>query len=131
MERGSRVTSSAPLLTSTSGRTFRGTLCSKFELASDVLELAGSFISPDRLLASAGSLFRSRVEKKLAHLAGRIARDGGLLRPCQCLIHIGGFQYPKSANVLLGLGVRPVGDENLAVALLSHSPCVGGRGNAA
>src|SRR5215472_17467595 len=73
---------------------------------------------PGCLLASAGSLFRSRVEKKLAHLAGHIAGDGSLLRPCECLIHIGGFQYPKSARVLLGLGVRSVGDEHLAVGLL-------------
>src|SRR5262249_22704172 len=64
---------------------------------------------PGCLLASAGSLFRSRVEEKLAHLAGHTAGDGSLLRPCECLIHIGGFQYPESAHVLLGLGVRPVG----------------------
>src|SRR5260370_24382785 len=74
---------------------------------------------------------RSRVEKKLAHLAGHIAGDGSLLRPCECLIHIGGLQYPKSAHVLLGLGVRSVGDEHLAVGLLSQRLCVGGRGNAA
>src|SRR6266567_2078393 len=74
---------------------------------------------------------RSRVEKKLAHLAGHIAGDGSLLRPCECLIHIGGFQYPKSAHVLLGLDVRSVGDEHLAVGLLSQRLCVGGRGNAA
>src|SRR5215471_10538694 len=86
---------------------------------------------PGCLLASAGSLFRSREEKKLAHLAGNIASDGSLLRPCECLIHIGGFQYPKSAHVLLGLGVRSVGDEHIAVCLLSQRLCFGGRGNAA
>src|SRR5262249_2679429 len=86
---------------------------------------------PGCLLASAGSLFRSRVEKKLAHLARHIAGDGSLLRPCECLIYIGGFQYPESAHVLLGLGVRSVGDEHLAVGLLSQRLCVGGRGNAA
>src|SRR5437660_1482223 len=68
---------------------------------------------PGCLLAFAGFLFRSRVEKKLAHLAGHIAGDGSLLRPCECLIHIGGFQYPKSAHVLLGLGVRFVGEVHL------------------
>jgi hypothetical protein len=47
------------------------------------------------------SPFRSRVEKKLAHLSGHIAGDGSLLRPCESLIHIGGFQYPKPADVLL------------------------------
>src|SRR5262249_23462529 len=86
---------------------------------------------PGCLLASAGSLFRSRVEKKLAHLAGHIAGDGALLRPCECLVHIGGFQYPKSAHVLLGLGVRSVGDEYLAVGLFSQRLCVAGRGNSA
>ncbi len=33
--------------------------------------------------------------------------------------------------MLLGLGVRSVGDEHLAVGLLSQRLCVGGRGNAA
>src|SRR5450631_2811538 len=42
---------------------------------------------PGCLLPFAGFLFRSRVEKKLAHLAGHIAGDGSLLRPCECLIH--------------------------------------------
>src|SRR5580658_8339196 len=86
---------------------------------------------PGCLLASAGFLCRSRVEKKLAHLAGHIAGDGSLLRPCKCLIQIGGFQYPESAHVLLGLGVRPVGDEHPAGGLLPQRRRVGGRGNAA
>src|SRR5438309_3427061 len=43
---------------------------------------------PVCLLPSAGSLLRSRVEKKFAHLAGHIAGDGSLLRPCKCLIQI-------------------------------------------
>jgi hypothetical protein len=43
-------------------------------------------------------LFRSRVEKKLAHLARRIAGDGALARPRQRLVHIGGFQYPETAD---------------------------------
>src|SRR5258707_12439638 len=86
---------------------------------------------PGCLLASAGSLFRSRVEKKLAHLAGHIAGDGSLLCPCKRLIHIGGFQYPETAHVLLGLGVRSGGDEDLAVGLLPQRLGFGGRGNAA
>src|SRR5580704_12033712 len=86
---------------------------------------------PVCLLASAGFLFRSRVEKKLAHLARSIADGGSLLRPCECLIQIGGFQYPESAHVLLGLGVRPVGDEHPAVRLLPQRLRVGGRGNTA
>src|ERR1700751_1289858 len=63
---------------------------------------------------------RSRVEKKLAHPAGHIAGDASLLRPCKCLIQIGGFQNPETTHVLLGLGVRAVGDQHPAVALLPH-----------
>src|SRR5262249_22478515 len=74
---------------------------------------------------------RVRVEKKLAHLARRIAGDGTLARPCQCLAHISALQYPKTAYVLLGLGIRPIGNENLSVGLLPHRLCVGGRGNPA
>src|SRR6266851_5856435 len=84
-----------------------------------------------RLLASAGSLFRSREEQKFAHLAHRIAGDGTLARPREYLVHISGFQYPKNAYVLLGLQVGLVGDENRAVGLLPHRLGVGGRGNAA
>src|SRR5215467_2737414 len=87
--------------------------------------------SPACLVALAGLLFRSWVEKKLAHLAGHIAGDGSLPRPCKCLIQIGGFQYPESAHVLLGLGVRSVGHEHPAVGLLPQRLRVGGRGNAA
>ena len=86
---------------------------------------------PSCSLASRGSLFRGGVEKKLAHLAGHVAGDGPLLRPCKCLIQIGGFQYPESAHVLLGLGVRSVGDEHPAVGLLPQRLRFGGGGNAA
>jgi hypothetical protein len=87
---------------------------------------------PGCLLAFAGwPLFRSRVEKKLAHLTRRIAGDGTLARPRECLVHIGGFQHPETAYMLLGFGVRPVGDEHRAVGLLPHRLCVAGRGNPA
>src|SRR5216683_6687882 len=86
---------------------------------------------PGRLLPFAGFLFRSRVEKKLAHLAGHIAGDGSLLRPCQRLVQISAFQYPKTAHVLLGLGVRPVGDEHLTVGLGPQRLRAASRGNAA
>src|SRR6516165_10568677 len=86
---------------------------------------------PGCLLASVGSLFRSRVEKKLAHLARRIAGDGTFARPRECLVHIGGFQYPETAYVLLGLGVWPIGDEHRTIRLLPHRLCVAGRGNSA
>src|SRR5499427_4806540 len=82
-------------------------------------------------LAFAVSLFRSRVEKKLAHLARRIAGDGTLARPRECLVHIGGFQYPETAYVLLGLGVWPIGDEHRTIRLLPHRLCAAGRGNSA
>src|SRR5262249_3561949 len=89
--------------------------------------------APARFISSkrSASLLWSRVEKKLAHFAGYIAGDGRPLRPGKCFIQIGGFQYPESAHVLLGLGVRSVGDEHLAVGLLPQRLRVGGRGNAA
>ena len=43
--------------------------------------------------------------------------DDGLASPLQCLVHISGFQHPKTAYVLLGLQVRPVGDEYLTTGL--------------
>src|SRR5579863_2632216 len=86
---------------------------------------------PRWLFTRFGLLFRSREEKKLAHLAGHIAGDGSLLRPSECLVHIGAFQYPKSAHVLLGLGVRPVGDQHLAAALGPQRLRAASRGNAA
>src|SRR5437867_412776 len=47
---------------------------------------------------------RVREEKKLAHLARRIACYGALTRPRQRLVHIGSFQYPETAHMLLSLG---------------------------
>src|SRR5215467_1991298 len=82
-------------------------------------------------LALVGPLFRSRVEKKLAHLARRIAGDGTLARPRECLVHISGIQYPETADVLLGLYVWPIGDEHRTIRLLPHGLCVAGRGNSA
>src|SRR5712692_9610435 len=74
---------------------------------------------------------RSRVEKKLAHLAGHIAGDGALTRPRQRLVHIGSFQYPETAHMLLGLGVWPIGDEHRTIRLLPHRLGVAGGGNSA
>ena len=54
---------------------------------------------------------------KLAHLDRRATGDDGLAPPLQCLVHISGFQHPKTAYVLLGLQVRPVGDEYLTTGL--------------
>src|SRR5262245_63025968 len=44
---------------------------------------------------------------------------------------MGGFQYPETAHVLLGLGVWPIGDEHRTIRLLPHRLCVAGRGNSA
>src|SRR5437764_63041 len=74
---------------------------------------------------------RSRVEEKLAHLAGHIAGDRCPLRPCKRLLQISGFQYPEPAHVLLGLDVGSVGDEYTAVGLLPQRLRAGGRGNSA
>src|SRR5258708_4148337 len=88
-------------------------------------------LSKSRRVGLFRRFFPQREEKKRPHLASHIADDGTLLRPCQRLVHVGAFQYPKPAHVLLGLGVRPVGDEDLAVWLGTQRLCVGGRGNAA
>ena len=40
---------------------------------------------------------------------------------------VSAFPYPETAAVLLGLGLRPVGDEHLAVGLLAQRLCIGGR----
>src|SRR5271165_782680 len=68
---------------------------------------------------------------KLAHLDRRPTGDDSLAPPRQCLVQVSGFQYPKTADVLLGLQVRPVGDQNLAIGLRPQRPCVAGRGEAA
>src|SRR3974390_620201 len=86
---------------------------------------------PGCLLAFAGSLCRSRAEKNLAHLTRRTAGDGTLVRPRQRLVQISGFKYPETAYVLLGLGVRPVGDEHRAVGLGPQRLGAAGRGKAA
>src|SRR5262249_17901387 len=64
---------------------------------------------PGCLFAPPGPWFGSREKKKLAPLARRIAGDGTLTRPRECLVHISGFQYPEAADVLLGLRVWPIG----------------------
>ncbi len=43
------------------------------------------------------------IEKKRTHLDRRTAGDGSLAPPRQCLVQVSGFQYPKTAHVLLGL----------------------------
>src|SRR5579863_2743898 len=81
--------------------------------------------------ALACSFFRSREEKKLAHLAGHVADNRPLLRPCHRLVDIRAFQYPESAHVLFGLGVWPIRHQHLAVALRPQCLGVGGWSNPA
>ena len=61
------------------------------------------------------------VEER-AHLDGRPIGDDGLAPPRQSLVQVRGFQYPKAAYVLLGLQLRPVGDEHLAIGLRPQGP---------
>src|SRR6266403_2607333 len=67
---------------------------------------------------------------KRAHLDRRPAGNDSLAPPRQCLLHVGGFQHPKTAYVLLGLQVRPVGDEHLAIGLRPQRPRIAGHGEA-
>src|SRR3984885_9978763 len=76
------------------------------------------------------SSFLGRLEKKLAHLAGGPAGDDSLAAPRQCLVQVSRFQYPKTAYVLLGLQVRPVGDEHLTIGLCPQRLRVASRGEA-
>src|SRR5215469_3045555 len=66
-----------------------------------------------------------------AHLARRIAGDRTLARPRECLVHMGGFQYPETAHVLLSLGAWPIGDLHRTIRLPPQRLCVAGRGNSA
>src|SRR5215472_3920757 len=68
---------------------------------------------------------------KRAHLNRRPTGDGGLTPPRQRLVHVSGFQYPKTADVLLGFQVWPVGDEHLTTGLRPHRLRVAGGGEAA
>src|SRR5262249_32294529 len=88
-------------------------------------------LSNDHLRLLASAFFGSSVEEKLAYFAWHIAGDGSFLRPRKCLIQIGGLQYPESAHVLLGLGVRSVSDQHLAIAPLAQRLRISGRGNTA
>src|SRR5947209_20241318 len=70
------------------------------------------------------------VKVKRAHLDRRPTGEGSLAPPGKCIIQISGFQHPKTADVLLGLQVWPVGDEHLAIGLRPQRPRVAGRGEA-
>ena len=49
-----------------------------------------------------------------AHLDGAAAGGAALGRPLQGGVEVGGLDHPEAADLLLGLGERPVGDEDVA-----------------
>ena len=53
----------------------------------------------------------------LAHLDPPLAVAAPFARPRQRLVHVSAFQYPETADVFLGLEVRPVGDEDPSIGL--------------
>src|SRR5436190_21767228 len=69
---------------------------------------------------SAAQLLVGRSEKYFSHLALPARGNDGFARPRQRFVHISAFQYPKPADVLLGLKVRSVGDEDFAIGLPSQ-----------
>src|SRR5206468_4180091 len=68
---------------------------------------------------------------KRPHLDRRSTSQRSFAGPRKCFIQIGGFQYPKTHDVFLALGVRAVGDEYLAIALGPEGPGIAGRGKTA
>jgi hypothetical protein len=61
-----------------------------------------------------------RLEEYLSHLA-LPPSSGDALRAHE--VHVSAFQYPKPADVFLGLKVRSVGDEDSAIGLRSQGLC--------
>src|SRR6185295_9912299 len=59
-------------------------------------------------------------EAYLSHLALPASGGDAFARPLKRLVHVSAFQYPKTADVFLGLEVRPVGDEDSAIGLRSQ-----------
>src|SRR5467141_2098907 len=69
--------------------------------------------------SAAQLLVGCRIEKDFSHLALPPSGGDAFARPCHRLVHVSAFQYPKTADVFLGLKIRPVGDEHLAIGLPS------------
>src|ERR1700739_3379975 len=69
--------------------------------------------APPVLPTAAPSLLLGALFVKLTHFDWRPTSDGGLAPPCYRLVQVSGLQYPETAHVLLGLQVRPVGDQPL------------------
>src|SRR5262245_24862420 len=58
---------------------------------------------------------RANTERVLGQLNGRTSTGArqamaGLASSRQCLFQVSGFEHPKTADVLLGLDIRPVGE---------------------
>jgi hypothetical protein len=76
-----------------------------------------------RMLPSPKPLSRSE-EEPVSPLGVFTAFAGAMapLRAHERLVHVSGFQYPKTTNVLLGFQIRAVGDEHFAIgSSLGHS----------
>jgi hypothetical protein len=74
---------------------------------------------------------RQVAVRDLAHLDRHPAGDDRLARPLERLVHVSGFQYRKTANVLLGFQIRAVGDEHFAIGLRPHRLRLAGCAEAA
>src|SRR4029434_7191275 len=59
---------------------------------------------------------------KRAHFDRYSTGDGSFFPPCQRLVQVSGFQDPQTAHVLLGLQVRPVGDEHRTIGVRPQRP---------
>jgi hypothetical protein len=78
--------------------------------------------SPGSVATAAQLLPSGPPSVKRAHLDRRPTGDGGLAAPRQRLVQVSGFQHPKTAHGLLGLQVRPVGDEHPTIGPRPQRP---------
>src|SRR6185312_5618681 len=69
------------------------------------------------LMPDGSVVFGGRHEEDLSDLDCCTARFGTLARPRHRLIHVSALQYPKTAYVLLGFEIGPVGEEHIAIGL--------------
>src|SRR6476660_2746177 len=77
---------------------------------------AGSRLSP-MLPRWVRCAVRQVAVRDLAQLYRRPAGDDRLAGPRHRLVHVSGFDYRKTPNVLLGFQIRAVGDEHFAIRL--------------
>src|SRR5580704_11125810 len=84
-------------------------------------------VIPARLRAWITRLPLRPDSEERAHFDRHAAGDDRFAPPLQRLLQVCGFQDPKTAYVLLGLQVRPVGDHHLTVLLRPQRFRVAGR----